>query len=303
MKNKQLVILDGNHIAYRAYYKFFNLKDFDSKPTGVIFGMPRIIESLIRKLKPDKAFLVFDGGRNEYRKKLSPDYKKREQKLGFDRDDFYRQKDAARDLLMALGITTVWKRGHEADDLIAMVTRRYAKKNWDITIVSGDKDFNQLIMPPNPGVHGEVIIFNTSKSKSYGYTTLPKEVGYTAEQCVDYLSLTGDKSDNIPGYPGIGHKRALKFLEENGSIKEFLESDRAFGKVDKVELKRIYKLNKKLIDLKHFYVKVLIKEKIPIIGGHTFDHKAFKEYCSRYETNSFLKPQFINTFKTLYYGK
>jgi len=301
-KNKKLLVLDGNHIAYRAYYKFFNLKDFDGKPTSVIYGMPRIIESLIRKSNPDKVFLVLDGGRSEYRKKLNPDYKKREQKLGFDREDFYRQKDSARNLLMALGIKTVWKKGYEADDLIAMVTRRYAQKEWDVTIVSGDKDFNQLILYPNPGIHGEVTIFNTGKSKVYGYTTLAKEVGYNAEQCVDYLCLTGDKSDNIPGYPGIGHKRALKLFEEFGSIKGFLESDKPFGKLDKTELTRVYKLNKRLIDLKHFYVKFLIKQKIPIIGGATFNEKAFKDYCSTYETNSFLKPQFINTFRKLHHG-
>jgi len=298
--NNRLVIFDGNHLAYRAYYKFMNLQTLDGAKTGVIYGMPYITESLIRRLSPDKVVVVFDGGRSLFRIGLLPSYKERDKKLGFDVEDFFRQKDMGREIFMALGLLIAYQKNMEADDLIAMITRRYSQKEWDVIIVSGDKDFNQLISYPEPGLHGEITIYNTGKGKEIGYTTLPKLVGYTVEQTVDYLAITGDKSDKISGYPGIGPKRALDLLNKYGSVKNFLKSGDKFGKIDKEKLKGIWKLNKQLIDLKFFYRKFLMGEKIPWINPvEKFDEDKLKKICSTYEINSFLKPQFIKTFKNL----
>ncbi len=292
MTNRHLIILDGNHLAYRALYKFSNLRTLDGVKTGVIFGMPYVAESLIRRLGPTDVVIAFDGGRSKFRMDLLPTYKEREKKLGFDAEDFFRQKDVGRDIFMSLGIKIVWKRHFEADDLIYMVARRYASKGYDVTIVSGDKDFNQLL-------DDKIKIYNVGKGITYEAWNLKKELGYTPGQCVDYLSLCGDKSDNIPGYPGIGPKRAMDMLERFGSIREFLRSKESFGKLDKEELARIHRLNKKLIDIKFFYRKFLIKEAIPWLNPGKLDLKKFKQYCNEYEMGSFLKPQFINTFKKL----
>ena len=277
-----------------------NLKTLDGVKTGIIYGMPYVAESLIRRLSPDNVVVAFDGGRSSYRMGLLPNYKKRDKKLGFDAEDFHRQKDEGKKLFMAFGLRVVHEKHMEADDLIAMVTRRYISFEWDVIIVSGDKDFNQLIKYPVRGSHGEVTIYNPSKSKILGYTTLPKEVGYTPEQTVDYLALTGDKSDKIPGYPGIGHVRATQLLERYGSVKLFLETGNTFGKVDNEKLTEIWKLNKKLIDLKFFYRKFMMYKAIPWENPNAYvDLKWLKSLCGQYEINSFLRPQFINTFKRL----
>jgi len=294
MKNRKLVIFDGNHLAYRAYYKFTNLKTLNGVRTAVIYGMPYVAESLIRRLGPDEVVVVFDGGRSSFRMDLLPSYKARDQKLSFDKEDFFRQKDVGMKLFEALGLRVIWEKHFEADDLIAMVARRYAKRGWDIVIVSGDKDFNQLIS-------NNISVYNTSKSVIYTPSNLENEVGYTPEQTVDYLSLLGDKSDNIPGYPGIGPVKAIQLLREHGSINNFLRSKDTFGKVDKAKLQEIWRLNKKLIDLKYFYRKFLIKSKIPWLNPyyHGFDYEKLKILCGSYEINSFLRPQFIKTFKGL----
>lgn len=298
MRNKRLVIFDGNHLAYRAFYKFTNLKTLDGVRTGVVYGMPYVAESLIRKLSPDKVVVAFDGGRSKFRLGLLPDYKKRDKKLGFDAEDFYRQRDLAGEIFMALGLQIVWKKGYEADDLIAMVTRRYSNVEWDVVIISGDKDFNQLVMPNITGSHGEVSVHG--KTKTITYRNCKKELGYTPEQCVDYLSLLGDKSDNIDGYPGMGPVKTTQLLEKYGSITEYLISGEKFGKIDNEELKRIWKLNKKLIDLKYFYRKFLIKEAIPLLNPNAkFDMDKVRLLCGENEINSFLKLQFIKTFKSL----
>lgn len=296
MKNKRLVIFDGNHLAYRAYYKFGNLKTLDGVRTAVIYGMPYVAESLIRRLGPDEVVVVFDGGRSPYRMDLLPSYKQREQKLGFDKEDFYRQKDVGMELFQALGLRICWKKKFEADDLIAMIARRYAKANWDVVIVSGDKDFNQMISE-------DISVYNTSKAIMYTPRNLKKEQGYTPEQTVDYLSLLGDKSDHIPGYPGIGPVKALQLISEYGTIKNFIKSGAKFGKVDNEKLEEIRKLNKKLIDLNFFYRKFLMKESIPWLNpDYGFDEEKLKLLCGSYEINSFLKPQFIKTFKSLSHG-
>jgi DNA polymerase-1 len=296
----RLVIFDGNHLAYRAYYKFMNLKTLDGVRTGVIYGMPYVAESLIRRLGPDEVVVVFDGGRSKFRNELLPSYKQRDKKLGFDAEDFHRQKDVGKELFKTLGLRIARQKHMEADDIITMISRRYSKKIWDVVIVSGDKDFNQLLKPYKDGVQGEISIYNTSKGQLVTYGNLKKFVDYTPDMCVDYLALTGDKSDNIDGYPGLGPVRTLRLLDKFGSVDNFLKSEEKFGKVDKSRLEEIWKRNKKLIDLKYFYRKFLMKEAIPWENPNFgFDEKELKKLCGTYEINSFLKPQFINTFKTI----
>ena len=295
----RIVIFDGNHLAYRAYYKFGNLKTIDSVRTGVIYGMPYIAESLIRKLGPDKAVIVFDGGSHESRLKLLPDYKKRDKKLGFDAEDFFRQKDAGRDIFMALGLKVAWKRHFEADDIITQIARRYSRKGWEVVIISADKDFYQLIKPLSKD--GAIMMYNVSKNKMVDDYSFRISHNHRTDQSVDYLCLTGDKSDNIPGYPGIGEKRGIDFLEKFGSIKDFLNSDEKFGKMDKEKLREIYRRNKKLIDLKYFYRTYMAKESIPWLNPDAkLDMDKLTSTLSQYEIASFLKPQFINTFKNLH---
>ena len=299
----RLVIFDGNHLAYRAFYKFGNLKTIDGTKTGVIFGMPYIAESLIRRLSPTKVVVTFDGGRHKSRLELWPDYKKRDQKLGFDKEDFYFQKDEGMKMFMALGLRVAWAKGWEADDLIAQITRRYTNGGWEIVIVSADKDFHQLIKPyNNENGHGAVSMFNVSKGIMIDDRVLKSITNYSPEQCVDYLCLRGDKSDNIPGYPGIGEKRAIQFLEEFGSIKRFLKYGDKFGKMEKEKLREIYKRNKGLIDLQFFYRKHMMKLPIPWVNHGEMDMETLNILCPIYEINTFLKPQFFNTFKKLKHG-
>lgn len=277
-----------------------NLRTLDGVKTSVIYGMPYVAESLIRRLGPDEVVVVFDGGRSKFRTELLPSYKDRAKKLGFDAVDFHRQKEAGKYLFMSLGIKVACQDDMEADDVIALITRRYSQREWEVVIVSADKDFNQLIMPQVYGLHGEVSVFNVSKGKIINEGNLKVLTGYTPTQCVDYLSLTGDKSDHIDGYPGLGPKRTNDLLERFGSVHSFLRSGESFGKVDKERLREIWKRNKKLIDLKFYYRKFMMKKTIPWVNPDCqFDMDKFKKICSTYEINSFLKPQFLNTFKNL----
>lgn len=128
--------------------------------------------------------------------------------------------------------------------------------------------------------------------------------GYTPKQCVDYLSLCGDASDKIPGYPGVGDKRALKLLNKFGSIKKFLKSEEGFGNVDKKKLTEVYERNNKLINLMHYIRKVLKPEDmVPENPDNKVHYERVNEIFIEYEMGSFMKKQFFKTFTNLYENK
>ena len=288
------MVVDGNHLCYRAYYKFSNMKTLDGIKTAITYGAPYILESLIRKLAPDKVIVVFDSARHSFRTDLLPDYKHREPKLGFDKEDFFRQRDELIKIFGYLGLPIVKKEGFEADDLIYLVTKRLQVNETEVVIVSGDKDFNQM-------VNKYVWVWNTSKDFKITYYNMFAKIGYSPNQCVDYLCLIGDDSDNIPGIKGIGEKRAVDFLKEFSSIRNFLkDKESKFGKLDKAMVRESYQISRKLINLDIFYRKFLKSEKIPyLINPKGVNLKELKKICAKYEINTFTKPDFLATYQSL----
>ena len=294
---ERILLIDGNHLIYRAHFKFSGLRTLDEKPTDVIYGAPYILESIIRRFGPDKVIVIFDSKRSEFRKSLLPNYKERESKLGEDKESFYFQRSELIKLLTYLGLMVYQVEGYEADDVITYLSQLYYKKGWETIIVSADKDFVQLI-------NKSIFLYNVNKGLMVDPFNCKIVYGYTPKQCVDYLSLMGDHSDNIPGYPGIGEKRALQFLTQFSSIKKYLKDPKKFGKVDKDKMVTVYERNKKLIDLMYFLRKVLKPEEmVPVNEKPVMDIVSLKCICADYQINSFLKIQFLKTYQDLYNGK
>lgn len=292
----RVAFIDGNHLIYRAFFKFPRLKTLDGKPTSIIYGGPYILESLLRRIAPDKVIIVFDHSRSEFRKGLLPDYKQRESKLGVDKESFFQQRTELMELLTYMGLQVYQVKGYEADDIIAHLVKRYYKKGWESMIVSADKDFVQLI-------NDRVLLFNVAKGIIIDKANCKRYYGYEPKHCVDYLCLCGDSSDNIKGYPGIGPKRAEALLNEYGSVRKFLKSDKKFGKVNRVMLKEIYETNRKLIDLMYFLRHVINpKDIVPINNEVNINMKKLEEICSVNQINFFRKPQFMKTFKDILDG-
>lgn len=294
---KRILLVDGNHLIYRAYYKFSGLRTLDGKQTSIIYGAPYILESIIRRLGADKVFVVFDHSRSKFRTNLLPDYKKRDSKLGDNKEDFYDQRDELMKLLMAFGITVFQPKGYEADDVIGYLTQQYYKMGWEVVIVSGDKDFVQLI-------NKRVLLYNVNKGKMVDESNCYSNYSYTPKQCVEYLSICGDSSDKIPGYRGMGPKTAEKLFNNFGSVKKFLKSTDTMGKINKEVLSGVYDLNRKLIDIMYFVRKELNpKEMEPINKAPEISEKKLKGICRENQINSFLKVQFFKTYQNLYNGK
>lgn len=295
-KKERVVLIDGRNLLYRAYWSHKGLA-YKGKSTAAIYGFPSILKSILFRLKPKKVFVVWDGKKSTYRMKLLPDYKKRDKpRLGFDFEDFERQEKMVKTMLQTLGISQVYHKKMEADDLIYGLCERY-KSQKKVYIVSSDKDFDQLIGP-------NVVVWNDKDNKIINLKTCKKYKGYEPHQCVDFLCLTGDKSDNIPGYKGIGDKGALKFLNEHLSIAHFLENPKkpTHKGIDRNVLEKLYALNLRVIDLRvHWEQYTPSLELKDCFIKPNYSIESFKELALNHGMKSLIKRAFLKEFKTQFY--
>lgn len=291
MNKNHVVIIDGDNLLHRAYHRFGEFASENGKLSSMIFGAPFMVRHLITKLKPTLLYITFDGGSNKVRKNVLPNYRQRDQKLGFDYENFQEQKAIVKKLFMDLAVRVVWSEKTEADDWIYMLARKYRKHK--VTIVSGDKDFHQLINETTSIYYPNKEILLTTKN-------LKNHFGYSPNETVDYLILRGDKSDKIPGFGGIGEKRARQFLDAAGSIKAHLDNPVPGVKVDRVKLLALYKRNRKLIDLSYFYRKYNRKNKLPILNPQPIlNLPAVAKVARDYSITTLVKVDFLEGFKKL----
>jgi len=287
---KKILVIDGDNLLHRALHRFGNFTTKTGEPSGVFFGTPFIINSLISKFYPQEIYIVFDGGKASWRRELLPNYKVREHKIDVDYEAFARQKKDLVHTLPYLGIRTIQVAGEEADDIIAVLARRL---EGYITIVSSDKDFHQE-------VRDNVTQWKPSTKTLITPLNIVEKVGYSAKECVDYLTLDGDKSDKIPGVKGMGPKRIRQFLDKYTSIEGFLDSgDTSFGSIQRAQFEAIYPLNFKLISLGYAYRKYWRKKITPKFSRDGFSREEVLNMFRKYEVNLLTKPGFVENFKKL----
>ncbi len=249
---------------------------------------------MIKTQRPDEVIVCWDGKKNERRLKICPTYKQKRLKLGKDYEEPREQRPKVMSLLFHLGIPQVWDMSMEADDYIYWLVKKYkANPDNQIVIASTDKDFHQLLCR-------NVTIWDDKVKRKLTRHNLTEHYPYTPKQCVDYLSLFGDKSDEIAGYRGIGEVKAKDFVSKH-SIKEFLESDATYKGIDKIKLKKLYKVNREMIDLKYFHnknllgkikIKYLLDKKKPKLNV-----EKFRAECDKNNLIIFKKSTFIKTFQ------
>lgn len=312
MKNK-LLILDGNNIAFRAYHANSGLS-YKGKSTAVIFGVLNILRGLVKNYKPKRVIIVWDGGRNPKRMETYPEYKGKRaanrEKEGFDYEDWNRQREAVWALVRRLGIGQVWSRHMEADDYITLLVDKYYGK-YDIHIVSNDKDFHQLVTDHVSQILikdkiGEVVlgIKDFDETLKLLYPKLSFWPGITPNQHMEYLMLTGDDSDNIPGYGGLGDKKASDFLRTYDSIQNFLDKPnqryiKGIRELDIVRMEETRKRNQLLIDLTFFKENFLRSTKISYIREErkgSINREKFIAIASKYNLRTFITKNFLTHF-------
>ena len=221
----RLFLVDGYALIYRAFFAMISrpLRTSKGENTSAAWGVVNFLMRLREKYRPDYVAWVNDAG-TSFREERYPDYKSTREKLDDElQADFDRALERICAMLEAFRIPLVSVPGYEADDVIGTLATRAAERGLQAVIVSGDKDFYQLIGPGitllNPGRGGPAAVEETWVDES----NASERLGVQPAQVVDYLSLVGDTSDNVPGVKGIGEKGAQKLLAEFGTLDALLD--------------------------------------------------------------------------------
>jgi DNA polymerase-1 len=221
LKNQRLFLLDGSALAYRAYFAFIRNPLVNSKGvnTGGAFGFTNTLLKILRDERPDYLACAFDTPAPTFRHKAFKEYKATREKMP---DDLAAQMPVIRKIVSVFRIPIIEMEGFEADDVMGTLARQAEEHGIDTVLVSGDKDFMQLVSP-------NVRMYVLSKGGSGTEPEIigPDEVnakwGVGPGQITDLLGLMGDASDNIPGVPGIGPKTAQELLRQFGSLEAVLD--------------------------------------------------------------------------------
>ncbi len=208
---RKILVVDAMYLIFSSYYINRNLRTLKGEPSGALFGFVSRIENLISELKPDKIVVAFDSKGKTFRNDIYPEYKANRDAPP---EDLVTQIPYVKEFLDKREINYIEAPGYEADDIIAGIAYK-VEKDEKIIIFSADKDLFQL-------VNDNVSIWHPKMKKELDREGVKEFFGLYPEQVVDYLSITGDSSDNIPGVPGIGDKGAKKILEDSGSLDDIL---------------------------------------------------------------------------------
>lgn len=208
-----IVLVDGNSTLYRAYFAIRGLSTSKGFPTNAIFGFVQTINKIENQFKPEAISVAFDVAKKTFRNEIFKDYKAGRPPMP---EDLLVQIPKIKEFLKIKGIQ-IWEfENYEADDLIATVASQYSKKE-KVLIVSSDKDLFQLI-------DDNIMIYQAGKDVIMTKKETEEKFGVLPEQIVDFLSLMGDSSDNIPGVKGVGEKTAAKLIREFKTLENLYEN-------------------------------------------------------------------------------
>jgi DNA polymerase-1 len=226
--NKRLVIIDGNSLMNRAFYALPDLMNKEGLHTNAIYGFTTMLFKIIDEYKPTHMSVAFDLKAPTFRHKQYENYKAGRKKMP---DELRVQVEPLKELLDAFKIHRLEIEGFEADDIIGTVSKVAEEDDFEVVIVTGDKDAIQL-------ASNNTKILITKKGitelEIYDYDEVLKRYELTPTQFIDLKGLMGDKSDNIPGVPGIGEKTGIKLLKEFETIENLVQNtDKLKGSVKK----------------------------------------------------------------------
>ncbi len=221
-KKKALVLVDGSSYLYRAFHALPPLTTSKGEPTGAIHGVLNMLQKLIRDYEPEHIAVVFDAGGKTFRDEMFEEYKANRPPMP---DELRSQIDPILEAVRAMGLPLLQITGVEADDVIGTLARWADQEKMPTVISTGDKDMAQL-------VNDNISLINTMTGKSMDRDGVKEKFDVYPEQIVDFLALTGDSSDNIPGVPKVGPKTAAKWLNDHETLDEIVaHADQIKGKV------------------------------------------------------------------------
>ena len=225
-----LTLIDGNSLVFRAYYGVHgNLTRSDNMPIGAVYGFFNMVLPIFANAKDKDSFVcVFDASRISFRQDIYPLYKTNRKETPA---DLLQQSELIRIGIHEMGIPVLCIPGVEADDVIATLATKYCNIDGGTRIITGDKDLMQL-------VSNCVFLYDGMKEKEIHEPEVFEKFGVKPSQVIDVQSLMGDSTDNVPGVPGIGPKKAAEL------VNEFKSLDNLYANLDSVKNERIRNLLK-----------------------------------------------------------
>ena len=240
----KIALIDAYGFVFRAYHSLPPLTRADGVPVGAVYGFTNMLIKLIASLDVSHIAVVFDSGSKTFRNDLFAEYKANRPPCP---EDLKPQFPIIRKTAESLNLTILEKVGYEADDIIATIAKKSAQANFEVLIISSDKDLMQL-------VDDKVSIYDAMKNKLIKSNEVKEKFFVEPHQVLDLLSLIGDSSDNVPGVKGIGPKTASELINQYGTLENI------FKNIDNIKQEKRKKLlnegienallSKKLITLK-----------------------------------------------------
>ena len=225
-QKKSLYLMDGNSYAYRSFYAIRELKTKEGLPTNAVYGFTVSLTKILRMKKPDYIGVAFDLPEPTFRHKEFASYKANRPKMP---DDLIVQFPILKEVIRAFSISIFELGGYEADDILATIAKEGEKNGFDIFVMSPDKDLLQIVTD-------NIRIIRPIKGDTvFDKEMVCKKYGVEPEKLVDIAALGGDRSDNVPGVPGIGEKTASKLVKQFGDLEGVLKN------IDKIPNEKIRK--------------------------------------------------------------
>jgi len=274
----KLILIDGSSYLYRAFHALPPLSNSQGEPTGALFGVVNMLRSTL-KAKPDYVAFVSDAPGPTFRNALYDQYKANRPPMP---DDLRAQVNPMLAIVGALGFPILRVDGVEADDVIGTLTEQAHAQDIDVEISTGDKDLAQLV---RAGVH----LVNTMTNTTLDIAGVMEKFGVQPTQIVDFLTLTGDTVDNVPGVPKCGPKTAAKWLAEYGTLDNLIaNADKVGGKIGESlrEALPTLPLSRELVTIK---IDVPLDQTVTELKLHEPHVDQLRELYARYEFKAALK--------------
>lgn len=209
-----LILIDGSSYLFRAYHALPPLANTKGMPTGAIYGVLNMLQKLLKEYEPTHIAVIFDSKSKNFRHAMYPAYKANRAIMP---DELQIQIKPLFAAIHALGLPLIVIEGVEADDIIGTLARQAQQQNMRVLISTGDKDFAQLVNP-------NVTLINTMNQQILDEAGVQEKFGVSPAQIIDYLALTGDSVDNIPGIPNVGPKTSAHWLGQYHTLDNLLQN-------------------------------------------------------------------------------
>ncbi|MEC2479153.1 5'-3' exonuclease H3TH domain-containing protein, partial [Bacillus cereus] len=212
-----VVLVDGNNIAYRAFFALPLLNNDKGIHTNAIYGFTMMLMRILEEEKPTHMLVAFDAGKTTFRHKTYSEYKGGRQKTP---PELSEQFPFIREMLDAFNVPRYELENYEADDIMGTLAKEASEQGASVKVISGDKDLlqlvsdNTLVCIPRKGI---------TEVDEYTKEALFEKYSLSPKQIIDMKGLMGDQSDNIPGVPGVGEKTAIKLLTQFGTVEAVYE--------------------------------------------------------------------------------